>query len=290
MIDNFIEIFNTFINEDLLVKANSLLWRVLFSAIIIIIVVELIKLFKRFLKKTFKKFKLEPGIANFLISMISVVLYIILAFIIAQAFGLDAAGIVALLGSAGVTVGLAIQGSLSNIAGGVLIMLLKPFKVGDYIIEDTNMNEGTVTEIGLIYTKLLTVDCKTIILPNGTLANASVVNVTDTPNRLIELHLDVSYDTDMVLAKALIYEVLQKEKTVLQEMPMEVLMEAWESSSIKLLVRFYVKNADFRNTKSKVLENVKMSFDMNNVEIPFNQLVLHNADAKPSMKSFEKID
>lgn len=280
MIIKFKEILNNYINEDLLLKANSLLWRVIFSLILIVIALEVVKLIKRFLKKTFKRLKVDDGVAGFLVSIISALLYVIVLFIIAQGFGMDAAGIVAMLGSLGVTIGLAIQGSLSNIAGGVLIMLLKPFKVGDYIIEDTNMNEGTVTEIGLIYTKLQTIDCKTIILPNGTLANASVVNVTDTPLRLIELHLDVAYNTDMVLAKKLIYEVLQNDKTVLQEKPMEVLMESWESSSIKLLVRFYVKNADYRITKSKVLENVKISFDMNNIEIPYNQLVLHNGNFK----------
>lgn len=277
MIDNFVEIFKSFLNEDLLVKANSLLWRVLLSAVLIFVFAELIKFFKRFLKKTFKKFKFDEGISSFLISLISVLLYIVLAFFIAQGFGVDAASIVALLGSAGVTIGLAIQGSLANIAGGVLILILKPFKVGDYIIEDTNMNEGSVLEIGLIYTKLLTIDQKTVILPNGTLANASIVNVTQTPLRLIDMSFDIAYDADVNVAKKLIYEAIVSEEKVLTEKPIEILMESWESSSVKINARFYVHNKDYRLTKCNVLEKVKTSFDMNKIEIPFPQVVVHEA-------------
>lgn len=278
MIDSFKVIFNNFMNDELLVKMNSLLWRVFFSVIILFFAIQVVKLFKRFLKKTFIKLKVDQGISGFLISLISIIIYIVIAFLIAQGLGVDAASIVALLGSAGVTIGLAIQGSLSNIAGGVLLLILKPFKVGDYIIEDTNMNEGTVIEIGLIYTKLQTIDCKTVILPNGTLANASIVNVTDTPYRLVELKFDISYDADLGLAKTLIYDCLTNDKSIIQDKPIDVLMESWESSSIKLLARFYVINSDFRVTKCRVLENVKVAFDMNNIEIPFNQIVVHEAN------------
>lgn len=277
MIDNFKNIFNNFLNEDLMIKANSLLWRVLFAAIILLLFIQIIKLFKKFVRKTFKKFNMDEGIANFLVSLISVLMYITLAFFIAQGFGVDAASIVALLGSAGVTIGLAIQGSLANIAGGVLILILKPFKVGDYIIEDTNMNEGKVLEIGLIYTKLLTIDCKTVILPNGTLANASIVNVTQTPLRMIDMSFDIAYDSDLELAKKLISDAINASETVLKEKPIEIVMESWESSSIKLNARFFVNNKDYRTTKCSVLENVKISFDKNNIEIPFPQVVVHES-------------
>lgn len=276
MIDNFKRIFHEFLNEELLISANSLLWRVIFAVLIAFLCYEFIKILKKYLKKTFKKFKLDEGIAGFLVSFISIVLYILVALLIAQSFGLDAASIVALLGSAGVTVGLAIQGSLANIAGGVLLLILKPFKVGDYIIEDTNMNEGKVLEIGLIYTKLLTIDCKTVILPNGTLANASIVNVTHTPVRLIDMSFDIAYDSDLFLAKSLINDIIRNDEKVLKEKPIDIVMESWEASSVKLNARFYVKNEDFRSTKCRVLENVKISFDMNNIEIPFPQIVVHD--------------
>ncbi len=277
MIDKVKYFFNFFINNEMSSKAVSLLWRVLFATIILILMIQIVKIFKKFLSKTLKKFKVDDDVSNFLISLSSAVIYIVFAFFIAQGLGVDAASIVALLGSLGVTIGLAIQGSLANIAGGVLILLLKPFKIGDYIIEDTNMNEGKVLEIGLIYTKLLTVDCKTVILPNGILANASIVNVTHTPLRMVELFFDVSYDTDIVLAKKLILDVIKNDASVLSEKPIEIVMESWEASSIKLNARFYVNNKDYRNTKCRVLENVKISFDMNNIEIPFPQVVVHES-------------
>ena len=182
------------------------------------------------------------------------------------------------MGSAGVTVGLAIQGSLANMAGGVLILLLKPFKVGDFIHEDSKGNDGTVTEIGLIYTKLVTLDNKTVVLPNGTLANSSLVNVTHNPYRLVDIKFDIAYSADYELAKSTIKEILDNDEAVLKEKPIEVAMESWEASSIRLCGRYYVKNADFRTSKLRILEKVKLSFDEKNIEIPFPQIVVHQGE------------
>ena len=165
--------------ESLPEKALHLGVRVLLSVLVFVIGVQLIKLIRRILKKSLKRARADLGVVQFLDSLVKTVLYVVLVFTIATGFGVDAASIVALVGSAGVAVGLAVQGSLSNFAGGVLILLLKPFKVGDYIKEDNKGNEGTVTEIQLFYTKLTTVDNRIIILPNGTLANTSMTNVTE---------------------------------------------------------------------------------------------------------------
>lgn len=277
MIDSFVQQFKDQFNENFFLSAYSVIWRVILTVVVLIVSIQIIKIIKNLLRKMFSKFNVEKGVSGFLVSFISISLYVIVAFIIAQSFGIDAASIVALLGSAGVTIGLAIQGSLSNIAGGVLILILKPFKLGDYIIEDTNMNEGTVIDIGLIYTKLLTVDNKTVILPNGTLANASIVNVTDTPYRLVELKFDIAYDSDVTLAKTLIYDVIMKDGSVCTDKNIEIVLESLENSSVRLCSRFFVYNKDFRLTKCRVLENVKVAFDMNNIEIPFNQIVIHQS-------------
>lgn len=274
MIDNFLA---NHIQEEHLLKLTSLAWRVVFAVLLLILALQGVKLLKKLIRKALKKTKADEGIVGFLTSLVSVLVYIFIGFVVLQYLGVDAASIVAVLGSAGVTIGLAIQGSLSNIAGGVLILILKPFKIGDYIIEDTKMNEGTVTEIGLIYTKLLTLDSKTVVLPNGILANSSIVNVTQTPYRLIDLKLDVAYTADYNKAKELINEVITSDESVLQEKPIDIMMESWEASSIKISARFYVKNADFRVTKCRVLENIKNSFDANNIEIPFTQVVVHNS-------------
>ncbi|MBP5275464.1 MAG: mechanosensitive ion channel [Lachnospiraceae bacterium] len=274
MIDNFLA---NHIQEEHLLKLTSLAWRVALAVLILILALQGVKLLKKVIRKALKKTKADEGIVGFLTSLVSVLVYIFIGFVVLQYLGVDAASIVAVLGSAGVTIGLAIQGSLSNIAGGVLILILKPFKIGDYIIEDTKMNEGTVTEIGLIYTKLLTLDSKTVVLPNGVLANSSIVNVTQTPYRLIDLKLDVAYTADYNKAKELINEVITSDESVLQEKPIDIMMESWEASSIKISARFYVKNADFRVTKCRVLENIKNSFDANNIEIPFTQVVVHKS-------------
>ncbi len=272
--------FGSAVTETFWLKVYSLAWRVVLCAALAIITIQAVKIIKKALKKAFKKVKVDDGIAGFLTSLICVGIYIIVGFIIAQSMGIDAASIVALLGSAGVTVGLAIQGSLANIAGGVLILILKPFKVGDYIIENSHSNEGTVIEIGLIYTKLNTIDNRTVILPNGTLANSSIVNVTQTPYRMIDLKLDIAYSADLQLAKDTIAKVLEEDKDVLSEKPVVIAMESWEASSIRLCARFYVLNENFLATRFRVRESIKLAFDEKNIEIPFTQVVVHKPDGE----------
>ncbi len=272
--------FGSAVTETFWLKVYSLAWRVVLCAAIAIITIQAVKIIKKALKKAFKKVKVDDGIAGFLTSLICVGIYIVVGFIIAQSMGIDAASIVALLGSAGVTVGLAIQGSLANIAGGVLILILKPFKVGDYIIENSHSNEGTVIEIGLIYTKLNTIDNRTVILPNGTLANSSIVNVTQTPYRMIDLKLDIAYSADLQLAKDTIAKVLEEDKDVLSEKPVVIAMESWEASSIRLCARFYVLNENFLATRFRVRESIKLAFDEKNIEIPFTQVVVHKPDGE----------
>ncbi|MBO4310818.1 MAG: mechanosensitive ion channel family protein [Lachnospiraceae bacterium] len=269
--DFFAEKFNINIFEKIL----SLGLRVVIAGIIFIITIYAVKYFKKFLKKGFKKLKLDDGISGFLSSLIGVGLYILAVFIIAQFLGIDAASIVALLGSAGVTVGLAIQGSLANIAGGVLILILKPFKVGDFITENTHNNEGTVVEIGLIYTKLNTFDNKTVILPNGTLANSSIVNATNTPFRMIELKFDIAYSANFQKAREVIENILKEDEMVLHEKPILIAMDSLESSSVVICSRFYVANENFVSTRYRIREKVKIAFDENKIEIPFTQVVVH---------------
>lgn len=276
MITNAIEFVKLYVNDVINSPIGSLIWRVIIGVLVAILAYHLSKIIKKLLKRGLRKLKVEEGITNFLSSVVSIGILIFILFIVAQFLGVDAASIVALLGSAGVTIGLAIQGSLSNIAGGVLILILKPFVVGDYIIENANKNEGTVIEIGLIYTKLLTLDSKTVVLPNGTLANSSLVNVTHTPIRLIDLTYDVAYNADIDKAKALIKEVILRDERVLSEKPIDIVMLSWENSSIRLCSKFYVENKNFFATKCSVLEEVKKEFDKNNIEIPYPQIVIHS--------------
>ena len=212
---------------------------------------------------------------QFLDSFIKVGLYIILGFMVAGGFGLDAASVVAVVGSAGVAVGLALQGSLSNFAGGVLILLLKPFKVGDYIKEDSQGNEGTVTEIQMFYTKLLTYDGKTVVLPNGTLANTSLVNVTAANFRRLDVTVGISYDSDIKKAKAVLTRLVDENPLVIQDKDKVVTVDDLADSAVVIAVKCHVKTEDYWTLRGQLLENIKLRFDEEGITIPYPQLDVH---------------
>lgn len=247
----------------------SLGGRILISAITFIIGIVLIGWIKKLVKKSMKKFNVEAGAAGFVSSLVVVALYIVLGFVIAATFGVDAASIVALLGSAGVTIGLAIQGSLSNLAGGILIIFLKPFKVGDYIIEDNNGNEGTVTDISLFYTKLQTIDEKTVILPNGTLANTSLTNVTYTPKRLLELKFYVTYDADWKRGLTILEEVLKAEQANVSPEETEVFLAELANEGVCLGGRVMIKNEEFRFARQRITAIIKEKFDSEDISFAY---------------------
>ena len=198
-----------------------------------------------------------------------------LVMMLAASFGLDAASVVAVLGSAGVAIGLAVQGSLSNLAGGVLLLALKPFKVGDYIVESYSGKEGTVTEIQIFYTKLLTPDNQTIILPNGNLANNSLVNVTTQQERRMDITVGISYKADLKRAKEVLLGVLTEDEAVLKDKDMLVFVSELGSSSVDLGIRCWFRQEDFWKGKWRVTENCKLKLDENGIEIPYNQLDVH---------------
>ena len=159
---------------------------VILAFIVFLIGGKIIKWIVKILKKSMERANAEQGVVTFVSSLCKYALYFVLLLTILSNFGVTASSVIAVLGSAGLTIGLALQGSLSNFAGGVLILLLKPFMVGDYIIENTDKQEGTVSEITIFYTKLLTPDNKAIMIPNGTLSNSSIINVTAMKNRRLD--------------------------------------------------------------------------------------------------------
>lgn len=261
--------------EMLSEKALGLGLRILFSVVFFAVGVQLIKLIRRVIKKSMERANAEVGAVQFVDSFLKSALYVILVLLIASYFGVDAASIVAILGSAGVAIGLAVQGSLSNLAGGVLILLLKPFRVGDYIIEGTSGREGTVTEIQIFYTRLLTPDNQTVILPNGNLANNSLVNVTAQECRRMSIAVGVSYQADLKRAKEVLLQVLEEDEAVLKERDRQVFVDELGSSGVTLGVRCWFKQADFWQGKWRITEKCKLALDEAGIEIPFNQLDVH---------------
>ncbi len=256
-------------------KALNFGVRVLMAVIFFLIGVNMIKLIRKIIKKSMRRANAELGVIQFVDSFVRATLYVLLVTLLASSFGLDAASVVAVLGSAGVAIGLAVQGSLSNLAGGVLILALKPFKVGDYIKEGYSDKEGTVTEIQIFYTKLLTPDNQTVILPNGNLANNSLVNVTTQEARRMDVSVGISYRSDLKKAKEVLLQVLAEDEAVLKDRDYLVFVDSLDDSCVKLGVRCWFRQDDFWQGKWRITENCKLKLDENGIEIPFNQLDVH---------------
>lgn len=269
-----IDIFQQFM-ETLPQKALNLGVRVVLALVFFFVGAQVIKLIRKILKKSLQRANADVGVVQFLDSFVKFALYIVLIFMIGSSFGLDATSVVAVVGSAGVAIGLALQGSLSNLAGGVLILLLKPFKVGDYIIEDTNKNEGTVTEIQIFYTKLTTPDERTVVLPNGTLANSSLTNVTDIGIRRLDMTVGISYKADLLLAKETAKNLLKAEPASLKNKEMDVFVSELGDSAVLLNLRCYVKTEDYWPARGRILEAVKLTYDEKGIEIPYPQMDVH---------------
>ncbi len=265
-------------------KALHLGGRILFAVVSFLIGVQIIKFVRKLVKNAMKRANADIGVMQFVDSFLKAALYVVLAFFLAASFGVDAAGIVALLGSAGVAIGLAVQGSLSNLAGGVLILLLKPFKVGDYIIESSAGKEGTVSEIQIFYTKLVTPDNRVIILPNGSLANNSIVNVTTAHCRRLDIQVGISYSADIKAAKQALTELLAKDPKIMRDKEYVVFVDNLGESSVVLNMRCWFLNEDYWEGKWRLTENCKYALDEAGITIPFPQLDVHVDQLKEAIK------
>ena len=248
--------------------------RVLLALVVLFIGIQLIKLIRRIMRKSFERRSVDVGVSRFLDSLVKTVLYILLFFMIASSFGLDATSVVALVGSAGVAIGLAVQGSLSNFAGGVLILLLKPFKVGDYI-RDAAGNEGTVEDVQLFYTRLITPDRHMVVVPNGELANSNILNMSTLNDRRMDIKVGISYEADIRKAKEVLLQVLNEDPGVLQEEEKRVYVDDLADSSVVLGLRCYSANENFWETRWRLMEKVKYALDEAGIPIPFPQLDVH---------------
>lgn len=250
---------------------------VILALIVFGIGAKLIKWVRKIVRRSLEKGNVDKGICQFTDSMLKFALYGLLLFSILQKFGLDTTTVAAALASCGVAIGLALQGSLSNFAGGVLILLLKPFVVGDYIVEDNKGREGTVTEIQMFYTKLLTGDNRTVVIPNGTLANTSLTNVTAQNKRRLDITVGIAYDADLKKAKALVLDLLNNDPDVIQDEDMRVFVSELADSAVVIGARSWVDKEAYWTTKWRILESIKETFDKNGIEIPFNQIVVHTS-------------
>jgi len=244
--------------------------RILLALLVFFIGIKVIKILRKIIRRSLERAGADLGAIQFLDSILKIGLYFVLIMLLASGFGVDAASVIALVGSVGVAVGLALQGYLVNIAGGVLILIIKPFQVGDYIIQGDL--EGTVSEIQMVYTYLLTSDNRKVVIPNGKLANDSLINVTAQNKRRLDLDVSISYQADLKKAKTLCLELLKQEKRILESEEHFVAVAELADSAVILKLRFWVLPGDYWQVKWEMLETIKQLFDEEGIEIPFQQL------------------
>ena len=249
--------------------------QVLLALVFFFVGSKIIKWIRKIVKKSFERANADAGVSQFVDSMLKFGLYGLLLFIIATKFGVESSSVAALIASAGVAVGLALQGSLSNFAGGILILLLKPFAVGDYIVVTQEGIEGTVKEIQIFYTKLATVDNQTVVVPNSILTNNSLTNVTARPERKLDLKVGISYDADLKKAKSLIEDMLHQDLSVIQDEEIRVFVDSLADSAVVIGLRAWVKTEEYWATRWRLMEEIKLTFDAEGIDIPYNQLTVH---------------
>lgn len=226
----------------------------------------------RLLKKQLTRFGTDEAAKSFLLSLVKIGMHAILILTIAGQLGVDKTSVAALVGSAGVAISLALQGGLSNFAGGLIIMFLRPFSVGDYIIENGNNIEGTVEKIELYYTTLMTVDSRRIVIPNSTLTGNSITNVTAMDKRRLEIKVGISYHSDLLKAKDILRRLVEEDPELLEREEIQIFVDQLADSAVILGIRAWVRTDEYWNTKWRMNERIKLEFDANGIQIPFPQM------------------
>lgn len=257
--------------------------RVVLALVFFFIGGKVISWIRKLVRRSMDRAGADTGVCQFVDSLLKFCLYAVLIFTIATKFGVESSSVAALIASAGVAVGLALQGSLANFAGGILILILKPFVVGDYIIVTGEGIEGTVKEIQIFYTKMATVDNQTVIVPNSILTDNSLTNVTARPERQLDLKVGISYDADLRKAKRLIEDMLVNNENIIQDEDVKVFVDSLADSSVVIGLRAWVPTEKYWVTRWKLLEDIKLTFDKEGIEIPYDQLTVHvkRQDSEP---------
>lgn len=253
----------------------SKLGSIVVAVIFMVVCFKLVKLLLRILRKSFERSKLDPSVAGFFISAVKIVLNVLIVLTAASIVGFQITSFITILGTAGVTLGLALQGSLSNLAGGLLILILKPFRVGDYIVENNTHCEGTVVSIDIFYTRLITFDNKSVVIPNGNISNTSLVNVTEHDMRRVDIPFSVAYDSDMEKVKRVTIETIKDVDGYLPDEQILFYIDEFADSGINMYVKFYATIEKFFDAKWDAMWKLKKAFDEKDIEIPFNQMDVH---------------
>lgn len=247
--------------------------KLIIGLIILCIGWKVVKRITKTLNTILERRNVDPTISSFLDALINICLKILLLVVVMEYVGLKTTGIAALIGSAGLAVGLSLQGSLANFAGGVIILLMRPFNVGDIV--ECSAGTGTIEKIGIFYTYMLTADNKQILIPNGNLANGNLINYTTKETRRVDLNFTVGYEQDIRKVKQAIMEVIATEELILEEPAPFVAVDSHGDNAVGFVVKVWTKTEDYWTVHYNLLEKVKIKFDEENISIPYPQMDVH---------------
>lgn len=247
--------------------------KLLLAIVVLLVGLWVIKGFTKQLKRMMEKRGVDESLRPFLNSLIGAILRILLVISVMQMVGVAMTSFVAILAAAGLAIGMALSGTLQNFAGGVMILILKPFKVGDFI--ESSGHAGVVKEIQIFHTIMETFDGRTIILPNSPVANSALVNKSTKPVRRVDLTFGIGYNDDIDKARKVIKDYVETDDRVLKDPTYQILVSELADSSVNFAVRLWVNTADFWAVKFDTTENIKKAFDKNDISIPFPQTDVH---------------
>ena len=249
---------------------------VLISILVFYLGIRVIGWLVKALRRSMERMKVDQGVTQFACSLAKILMYLLLVFSIATRFGVTEASVAALIGSTGITLAMGLQGGLANLAGGIMILLFKPFQVGDYIIQKALAGcEGTVSRIDMCYTRLTTIDNRIIVIPNGTLSNSSITNVTEKDERRLDVKISISYESDIRKAKSILERLLEEEPDIYHDQELAVFVDELGESAVVLGFRAWVPTEKYWMVKWGLNEKIKFSFDEEGIQIPYNQLDVH---------------
>ena len=253
--------------------ATEYIFKIILALVILFVGIKIVKMFIKGLSKTKSYAHLDDAVKSFLNSFIKILGNAVVFIAAATTLGVPATSFITILASCGVAIGLALQGSLSNLAGGIMILVFKPFKMGDYI--SSGGNEGTVTDINILYTKLTTPDNKVVTIPNGALSNSAVVDVTANDTRRVDINLGVSYDSNIKDTLTLLKAIGDNCSVKLDNEETMVAVTGYSDSSINVTLRIWTKTSDYWTALFEMNEAVKSNIDNKKLNIPYPQMDVH---------------
>ncbi|MDH6458708.1 small conductance mechanosensitive channel [Fusobacterium sp. PH5-7] len=260
--------------EDLIRVLPGTILRIIWIIFLIIIMKHVVNIIIQALKLLMEKSHVDELLSSFILSLTKTIIYIGFFFLVIGGLGVKATSLITLLGTAGLAVGLALQGSLSNLAGGVLILFFKPFLKGEYI--KSNSGEGTVESIHILYTILTTLDNSRIIIPNSQLANAAIINISRNDERRVDLTVSVAYGTQEEKVKKILTEIAEEDSNILHDKGYTIRMNKHNSSSLDYVYRVWTKKENYWEVYFSLTEKVAKYFERERIEIPYQKIDIYN--------------